>query len=292
MPGGPPDCDVLICGLGPVGQLLALLLARLGVSVAGFDRAPRALRPAACRGRSTTRCCASSRRPASTPRSSPQARFRTRSASSPRPGGRSRCSARSRAHSAIRLSSRSTSRRSSGRWSMRSPTHRRAARVGSRASSGSSSCPTGSSPSVRDASGEVRPGQRPLARRRRRRKQRDPRPARDRVRRLDLRPAVARRRHDRGSPARRRSAPALHRRLERPIVCLPMSPGRHRWEWMLHPGEDAEPFLDRDRIAELMEPWLDGESATIERAVVYTFHSRTAQRWREGASCSPATRPT
>ena len=30
----------------------------------------------------------------------------------------------------------------------------------------------------------------------------------------------------------------------RPMVTLPMSPGRHRWEWMLHPGEDAAPHLE------------------------------------------------
>jgi len=69
---------------------------------------------------------------------------------------------------------------------------------------------------------------------------------------------------------------------ERPIVCLPMSPGRHRWEWMIHPGEDAEQFLEPDRIRELMAPWVGDESPQIERAVVYTFHSRTAQRWRDG----------
>ena len=68
----------------------------------------------------------------------------------------------------------------------------------------------------------------------------------------------------------------------RPIVCLPMSPGRHRWEWMLHPGEDAEPFLDPKAIDERIRPWLRDETATVERAVVYTFHRRTASRWREG----------
>ena len=33
------DCDVLICCLGPVVQLLALLLDDLGVSVIAFDKA-------------------------------------------------------------------------------------------------------------------------------------------------------------------------------------------------------------------------------------------------------------
>jgi len=69
---------------------------------------------------------------------------------------------------------------------------------------------------------------------------------------------------------------------ERPIVSLPMSPGRHRWEFMLHPGEPEEPMLDRAAIAARLEPWLDGERAALERAVIYTFHARTAARWRAG----------
>ena len=68
----------------------------------------------------------------------------------------------------------------------------------------------------------------------------------------------------------------------RPIVTLPMSPGRHRWEWMLHPGENQVPFLDQARIHELLVPWVGDEQVEIERAVVYTFHARTAARWRAG----------
>jgi 3-(3-hydroxy-phenyl)propionate hydroxylase len=68
----------------------------------------------------------------------------------------------------------------------------------------------------------------------------------------------------------------------RPTVCLPMSPGRHRWEWMVHPGEDPAPFLDPSRIRQLIEPWVTDESVEIERAIVYTFHVRTAERWRVG----------
>jgi 3-(3-hydroxy-phenyl)propionate hydroxylase len=70
--------------------------------------------------------------------------------------------------------------------------------------------------------------------------------------------------------------------VRRPIVCLPMSPGRHRWEWMLHPGEDQAPFLELARIRELLEPWITDEQVEVERAVVYTFHARTARRWRAG----------
>ena len=69
--------------------------------------------------------------------------------------------------------------------------------------------------------------------------------------------------------------------ITRPIVSLPMSPGRHRWEWMLHPGEDEAPFTDPRRIRTLIQPWLTGERVEVERGVVYTFHARTAARWRE-----------
>jgi 3-(3-hydroxy-phenyl)propionate hydroxylase len=68
----------------------------------------------------------------------------------------------------------------------------------------------------------------------------------------------------------------------RPGVCLPMSPGRHRWEWMIHPGEDPQRFLAPSRIRELMAPWITDERVEIERSVVYTFHARRAKRWRVG----------
>ncbi len=66
----------------------------------------------------------------------------------------------------------------------------------------------------------------------------------------------------------------------RPIVSLPMSPGRHRWEWMLHPGEDEQPFLEHDRIRALLDRWVTDEHVEVERAVIYTFHARTAASWR------------
>jgi 3-(3-hydroxy-phenyl)propionate hydroxylase len=69
---------------------------------------------------------------------------------------------------------------------------------------------------------------------------------------------------------------------QRPMVTLPMSPGRHRWEWMLHPGEDAAPHLDPAAVSRVVAQWLDGETADIERAVAYTFHTRMAVRWRRG----------
>ncbi len=68
-----------------------------------------------------------------------------------------------------------------------------------------------------------------------------------------------------------------------PIVSLPMSPGRHRWEWMARPGESDADLLDPATIDARVGEWLEpGESAAVERAVVYTFHARTAARWRLG----------
>lgn len=83
-------------------------------------------------------------------------------------------------------------------------------------------------------------------------------------------------------PLRRVAHPHFVGRAERPIVTLPMSPGRHRWEWMLHPGEDAAPFLDPAWLRGGVDEWLDGETAEIERAIVYTFHTRMAAHWRRG----------
>jgi 3-(3-hydroxy-phenyl)propionate hydroxylase len=71
-------------------------------------------------------------------------------------------------------------------------------------------------------------------------------------------------------------------RAARPTVTLPMSPGRHRWEWMLHPGEDPAPHLEPAAVERAVAEWLEGERAEIERAVVYTFHTRMAARWRRG----------
>jgi 3-(3-hydroxy-phenyl)propionate hydroxylase len=76
--------------------------------------------------------------------------------------------------------------------------------------------------------------------------------------------------------------PHFHGDTGRPTVCLPMSPGRHRWEFMLHGDEDAAPFLEPERMAKLMAPWIADEHVEIERAVIYTFHARTAERWRAG----------
>jgi 3-(3-hydroxy-phenyl)propionate hydroxylase len=66
----------------------------------------------------------------------------------------------------------------------------------------------------------------------------------------------------------------------RPTTCVLMGPGRHRWEFMLLPGESPEDVLGDAFIAGLLAKWdVDVE---IERKAVYRFHGLVADRWRVG----------
>jgi 3-(3-hydroxy-phenyl)propionate hydroxylase len=68
----------------------------------------------------------------------------------------------------------------------------------------------------------------------------------------------------------------------RPTTCVLMGPGRHRWEFMIRPGEDAQSFLDDNRIAALMKPWVQDGDVEIDRKAVYRFHGLVAKEWRRG----------
>jgi 3-(3-hydroxy-phenyl)propionate hydroxylase len=68
----------------------------------------------------------------------------------------------------------------------------------------------------------------------------------------------------------------------RPTTCVLMGPGRHRWEFMIRPGEDAQGFLDDKRIAELLKPWVQDGDIEIDRKAVYRFHGLVANEWRRG----------
>ncbi|MCW2549725.1 MAG: putative 3-(3-hydroxy-phenyl)propionate hydroxylase, FAD/NAD(P)-binding [Mycobacterium sp.] len=73
----------------------------------------------------------------------------------------------------------------------------------------------------------------------------------------------------------------------RPAVNMPR-PGGHRFEFMLLPGEDPQTLAAPASVEALLEPYLAPLSGAarqrlrIARAAVYTFHSRAAQRWRDG----------
>jgi len=69
---------------------------------------------------------------------------------------------------------------------------------------------------------------------------------------------------------------------KRPTTCVLMGPGRHRWEFMIRPGENAEAFLDDRKIAELLTPWVRDGDVEIDRKAVYRFHGLVANEWRRG----------
>lgn len=69
---------------------------------------------------------------------------------------------------------------------------------------------------------------------------------------------------------------------ERPTTCVLMGAGRHRWEFMLKPGETAEQASDDAFIADLLRPWNVEGAVSIERKAVYRFNARVATDWWRG----------
>lgn len=67
----------------------------------------------------------------------------------------------------------------------------------------------------------------------------------------------------------------------RPTTCVLGGPGRHRWEFMLLPGESPEAMMDDAVVRKLIGAW-DCGPVEIERMAVYRFHGLVANRWREG----------
>ncbi len=68
----------------------------------------------------------------------------------------------------------------------------------------------------------------------------------------------------------------------RPTTCILMGEGRHRWEFMLMPGETAEAISSRESIERLLDSWNVKGAVTLERHAVYTFKARIAAEWRKG----------
>ena len=68
---------------------------------------------------------------------------------------------------------------------------------------------------------------------------------------------------------------------ERPITCVLSGPGRHRWEFMLLPGEQPEDLQQEAVIERLIAPF-DCGPVEIERRAVYRFHGLVAEHWRAG----------
>lgn len=68
----------------------------------------------------------------------------------------------------------------------------------------------------------------------------------------------------------------------RPTTCVLMGSGRHRWEFMLKPGETPEQVTEDAFVAELLEPWNVHGAVSIERKAVYRFSAKVATQWCRG----------
>jgi 3-(3-hydroxy-phenyl)propionate hydroxylase len=68
----------------------------------------------------------------------------------------------------------------------------------------------------------------------------------------------------------------------RPATSVPITGHRHRWEWLLHPGEDEQELLAPAAFAARVAPWTGDRRVGVERGAVYRFHATRARRWRVG----------
>lgn len=76
-------------------------------------------------------------------------------------------------------------------------------------------------------------------------------------------------------------------------VCAPARPAtfmrtgedRYRWEFRLRDGESLDGTHGRERLRELVAPWVSlshGDDFEVMRQARYTFRARVADRWRRG----------
>jgi 3-(3-hydroxy-phenyl)propionate hydroxylase len=69
---------------------------------------------------------------------------------------------------------------------------------------------------------------------------------------------------------------------KRPATYMQMGPGRYRWEFMIHPGEDRVAVRQESFIRQLLSERGLTRSDPIERSAVYQFHGLIAETWRKG----------
>ena len=67
-----------------------------------------------------------------------------------------------------------------------------------------------------------------------------------------------------------------------PTTFLRMSGPRYRWEFMLKPDDDPETFASDENLARLLAPWNVMHRIAIERRAIYRFHGLIAKDWRKG----------
>jgi 3-(3-hydroxy-phenyl)propionate hydroxylase len=69
---------------------------------------------------------------------------------------------------------------------------------------------------------------------------------------------------------------------KRPMTYCNVTGNRRRFEIMLMPGDDEHRMVQPETLWRLVSGWLRPDQAEIERAVIYTFHSLIATKWRQG----------
>lgn len=67
---------------------------------------------------------------------------------------------------------------------------------------------------------------------------------------------------------------------DQPTTSAISGPGRHRWEFMLRPGEDYAEATSTKTLKARLTPWIDPETIELERSAVYEFHGLVAHSWR------------
>ncbi|MBO6542796.1 MAG: bifunctional 3-(3-hydroxy-phenyl)propionate/3-hydroxycinnamic acid hydroxylase [Alphaproteobacteria bacterium] len=68
----------------------------------------------------------------------------------------------------------------------------------------------------------------------------------------------------------------------RVVTFVPVVGERRRWEFRLNPGEVRQEMVAPDKIWAMLAPWVTPDVAVIERAADYQFHAAIADRWRKG----------
>ncbi len=67
----------------------------------------------------------------------------------------------------------------------------------------------------------------------------------------------------------------------RPGITLPGPRGRRRYEFKLHKGEDHAAVVKPEFVRALLARYGPDSQEEFERILVYTFHARIAEKWRE-----------
>ncbi len=68
----------------------------------------------------------------------------------------------------------------------------------------------------------------------------------------------------------------------RPCIALPGPNLTRRYEFMLHPDERDDDMLAPEMVRHLMDTHEAASGSRLVRKVVYTFHARIADRWKQG----------